>query len=701
MGLRDRLSLAAWALFNSKGISGLDMLMGADAKAWYPKTDFNRLSAEGYEYNAVVYACVNERASSVSEPRVVVETKDRKGDWQDKPEHSLARLLEKPNVEMSQYDFLFATTMYLDIAGNAFWEKERSKAGRVVGLWPMRPDRVGIVAAKSKPGERVKKRILAYTWRDMAELIKLPARDVVHFKCEHPRDDLWGWPPLGSAARQGDTDNRATNYVASFFDNAAVPKGLLSVKGRIDPAEEKRLKQRIHTQFTGQGGWHDTLILGEGSTWTELAESFKDMDFPNLRSMTESRLCMVFGIPPILIGAFVGLEHATYANYQEARESFWQETLMPFYRKLEDTLNRSLAPEYGPDVRVRFDFSTVVALQEDRNQIWQRAREAAVAGFITVNDFRQQVSLPRVQGGDAFLRPLMIQEVPAEMEGQKALQIQAETKMAGLGEEKLELYYKAFDAVARAWEGRFRAEAREQLKRELEKILAMLKKEGKASLEGLPFAAFLDAVLAFLVDSRGLWEAAFFPLFEGLVDSQGTQVLGALGMAWDVSRPEVQEFLHGYTIRFAQTVEDTTERAVRGLVATAQEEGWSVPHLRDEIDGLFDEFDRNRAENIARTETIRSSNAGTHEAWSVAGIERTQWYASIDGRQCPFCEDLFIKYGPGTPGISVTENYVNLGGTLEVDVGDGKTRKMTVTYGDVAYPPLHNQCRCTILAVTE
>jgi hypothetical protein len=33
MTIRDRLNLAARALFGRKGITGLDMLMGADARA--------------------------------------------------------------------------------------------------------------------------------------------------------------------------------------------------------------------------------------------------------------------------------------------------------------------------------------------------------------------------------------------------------------------------------------------------------------------------------------------------------------------------------------------------------------------------------------------------------------------------------------------------------------------------------------------
>ncbi len=697
MGFRDRLYRASWALMGRKGIGGLDMLLGADAKSWYPKTDFERLSKEGYEYNAVIYACINELMDSLSEAPILVEVQNRKGEWEVKSDHALAQLLARPNPDMSVDDFTTGTTMYQAIAGNMFWEKERSGAGRVVGLWPMRPDRVGIVSVTSKPGERVKERILNYTWRHHADVVRLPASDVIHFKEPNPRDELFGLPPLAAGAREGDTDNRATNYVGSFFDNAAVPKGLLKVQGRIDPAEEKRLKERLQRLFSGREGWHDPLILGEGSEWTELAESFKDMDFPNLRKITETRICMLFGVPPIIIGSFAGLEQATYANYGEARKSFTQETSIPMHRRRDTVLNRMLAPEFGKGVRVRSDTSKLAAMMEDMNQIWERAQGALVASGIMVNDFREQVGLPRVEGGDIFLRSPMMMEVPGKIEGQKAITIH-ESKMANqVPEDNIEVYYKAFDMVARAWESPFRKKARDLFQQELEEILKILRKEGKASIEGEPFHKFLDLVVAYLIQRKEAWQQAFLPLFTDLTASQGENVLGALGIAWDIENPYVQEFLHGYTIKFADKIEDTTERAVRGLVATAQEEGWSVPTLRGEIDGLFDEFDKQRADAIARTETIRSSNAGTVEAWEQAGISRNQWYASLDGRQCQFCEAMHHKYGPGTQGFAIKSTVASLGESITGTEGG----TMTVSYENVQYPPLHVKCRCTVLAIVE
>jgi SPP1 gp7 family putative phage head morphogenesis protein len=427
------------------------------------------------------------------------------------------------------------------------------------------------------------------------------------------------------------------------------------------------------------------------------------MDFPNLRKITETRLCAVFKVPPIVAGTYAGLEQATYANYTEARKAFMQTTIIPMYRDFDTVLNRTLAPEFGPGVRVRSDISALAALAEDTDAVWARATAALAAGGILVNDFRAEVGLDPVEGGNVFLWPMMLQPTPAEPETPKIVPVRAiAVKALPAGnEEKLETYYKGFDLVARAWEGRFRKEAQQQFGRELEEMLAILRKEGKQGSVGLPFATFLAGVIAFLVTSRPAWADAFLPLFAGLIESQATEVLGALGFSFDITRPEVQQFLETYSIDFASGICEETERIIVEVISQGQAEDWSVPHMREELMNTVENMTEQRAEAIARTETIRSSNAGTHEAWELAGIERIQWYASKDERTCEFCWNLYDRYGPDTNGISMTENFVNLGEWDSAVDDEGRIQTRTETYGDVPYPPLHPNCRCTILAVTE
>jgi HK97 family phage portal protein len=408
MGLRDRLRTAALYVFRGeKAIVGLPY--GTDASEYTVRTDFETLSKEGYEKNAIVYACINELASSAAEAEPKVEVLTKKG-WEERPDHSLKKLLDNPNPEMPGTEFWGATIMYRALAGNMYWEKERSSAKRVVGLWPMRPDRVGIIATKSVPGERVKRRIRAYTWRSGTDMVRLPASEVIPFKHTHPRDDLFGLPPLAAAAREGDTDNKATDYVGSFFTNAAVPKGLLRVEGFIDEAEEKRVKNRLVDMYTGRSGWHDPLVLGEGSEWIELAETFRDMDFPNLRKISETRLCAVWQVPPIMIGCFAGLEKATYSNVQDSRRSFWQDTLMPLYAYLEGIINLHLAPEFGRDVRMVWDFSGVKALQEETSKVWDRANEGVEKGWVMVSEHDALAGDPRPSARAAGRKAVQVQQ---------------------------------------------------------------------------------------------------------------------------------------------------------------------------------------------------------------------------------------------------------------------------------------------------
>ncbi len=690
MSFRDRLKTAALFLIGGqKGVVGLEY--GAQGSEYQVSADFETLSKEGYEKNAIIYACINELASSASEADLIVEAQTKKG-WEERPDHPLKRLLDKPHPEMSAYDFWFMGIVYESLAGNMFYEKERSKAGRVVGLWPMRPDRVGIIAAKSVPGQRIKRRIQAYTWRSGSDTVQLPARDVIQFKHLHPRDELYGLPPLAAAAREGDTDNKATDYVGSFFNNAAVPKGLLRVTGYIDTAEEKRLRERLVNMYTGSGGWHNPLILGEGSEWIELAETFKDMDFPNLRKISETRLCMVFQVPPILIGAFAGLERSTFSNVQESRRSFWQDTLMPSYRRREDVINRDLAPEFGADVRVRWDFSKVKALQEEVEKVWQRANEGMERGYLTVNEARVMVGLEEDPAGNIYLRPVMIMPAPF---GQAAEAPQLagtkEVKSAQVPEEVKERWARTIDQTAQAWEGPFRKAAADLFSDEKAELVKILRREGKAAKQSIAYQAFLNEGVTYLVVNKKGWQQAFLGLFGGLMKAQLENVEAVYGIAWDIERPEVQQFLAGYTMKFAEGIEGVSEHALRELVMKAQSEGWSVTQTREAIMQTWEGFSEQRAQMIARTETIRSSNYGVKEAWKQGGITKISWYTYFDGRECGWCTQMHGKT------IAIENNFANMGDELMSEEGE----IMTVTYSDVGAPPLHPNCRCTELAVVE
>src|SRR5260370_25370909 len=145
--------------------------------------------------------------------------------------------------------------------------------------------------------------------------------------------------------------------------------------------------------------------------------SLRDLEFPDLGAFCESRTCAALQVPPILVGAKVGLDRSTFTNYQEARKQLWEEGIFSLQRRFRDPVETRLLPEFSGTgrsrVTTRWDNSQVLALQEAETAKWARASEALHVGGITVNDFRRIVGLDPDAAGDLFLLPRGSVPLPA------------------------------------------------------------------------------------------------------------------------------------------------------------------------------------------------------------------------------------------------------------------------------------------------
>lgn len=174
------------------------------------------------------------------------------------------------------------------------------------------------------------------------------------------------------------------------------------------------------------------------------------------------------------------------------------------------------------------------------------------------------------------------------------------------------------------------------------------------------------------------------------VEEAGSAELETLvvGIDFDVSNPRVVQFIEKRKIKLKQ-VNDTTEKAIRTQLTQGIDLGESIPELRKRVQSVFTDASRRRATMIARSETIRASNAGAEEAWIQSRVvEGKEWLTAFDERTCDWCAGMNGK----TMGLG--QNFFALGETMRV--GD---REMHFDYDDVQYPPLHSNCRCTLLPI--
>ena len=149
-----------------------------------------------------------------------------------------------------------------------------------------------------------------------------------------------------------------------------------------------------------------------------------------------------------------------------------------------------------------------------------------------------------------------------------------------------------------------------------------------------------------------------------------------VGFAFDVTNPRAVEWIQNHAGETIDGINETTREAIRDVVEAAFEDQFEVTELADKIEELIG--DAERADVIARTETMTASNQGQLEAWNQAtdaglltGDEQKEWIVTPDDRLCPYCEPLDGQQVP-------------LNGVFKSDLGD------------VDAPPLHPRCRCTI-----
>lgn len=171
--------------------------------------------------------------------------------------------------------------------------------------------------------------------------------------------------------------------------------------------------------------------------------------------------------------------------------------------------------------------------------------------------------------------------------------------------------------------------------------------------------------------------------------------IGGLSGAFDVEIPFVTKFIEEYSYKFAKKVNEYTVEMLKGAMTAGLEEGLGMGKIAELVAGVFDMCTEQRALLIARTETIRASNGGAISAYMQSGVvEGKKWLLTDDDRTCPFCMEM------DNESRKLNENFYDLGDELTVtNPKNNKNITMVFDYEDVACPPLHPNCRCTIVPI--
>lgn len=358
---------------------------------WRPYSTMD--SEKAYRANSVIHSCSRAIVHAVCEPRLMVVARMGKEE-KEVENHPLLEVLETPNPFYSRNETLAVWALRRLLTGVGYlWKWRTQSRSRIAQLWPLPSSWIRVRAGH---GAEI---IHSYEITQLGGGRQIvDAVDMVRTGMVDPSTMLENVAPLAAAQHEYQLDMERQDYVVEMLTNMHVPGLKYKLKRRLVGTSRDELRQALEDR-TGIGKRGSVMLIDPDED-AELMEPLKDFDWPNLDSLTESRICAAFGVPPILIGLRVGLEHATYANYGIARRSFYTETLKPLWTALEDSLTLSLCRQEG-DMRsfIKFDLSEITELQEDLDARADRAEKLYKAQLMTKDEARALVDLSPATDG--------------------------------------------------------------------------------------------------------------------------------------------------------------------------------------------------------------------------------------------------------------------------------------------------------------
>jgi HK97 family phage portal protein len=336
-------------------------------------------------------------------PIEIYQDADNSGEYQIINDHPMSELLEEPNPYHTGELFWKTFAFYWITTGNVYIFKARNNGNQVVELWMLQSERVIVYSDQGKFISHYE-----YNPPGGGAVQRIDVEDMIHFRYSlNPRDHRLGISPLASLGPEIATDIQGEMYSRTALANYGVPPYIISPKPTGDnyiKMDAESVKRQIEARSSGPNRGKP-IVFNSPTDIKEFGYTPQQMDTQMLRRVPEERVSAVLGIPAIVLGFGVGLQHATYANYRTALRAAWDNCVLPTQMQIAAVLEHQLLGEFEQDTEgfdVAFDNSEVDALKENVND--QTAREIAlyVNGIKMLSEVRTVFDLDVKPDQDVF-----------------------------------------------------------------------------------------------------------------------------------------------------------------------------------------------------------------------------------------------------------------------------------------------------------
>jgi len=378
-----------------------------------------------YELSTYNYSAVNAKVSNIVglgydfvETRKTNEAFDLISDEKqlERARKKLNRLRQDLNtwLDETNEEELFIETLKkaytdLEVTGNGYIEIGRTTSGNIgyIGHIPaktMRVRRLRDGFIQLLYGKAVFFRNFGDTETEnpIAGVADRP-NEVIHLKKYTPTNNYYGIPDIVAATNALAGNEFAAKYNLDYFENKAVPRYIVTVKGaKLSPESERKLLEFFQVGLKGKN--HRSLYVPLPADSPDSKVEFKmepveantqESSFNKYRQANRDEILLAHRVPINKIGVPEGV---SLANARDADKTFREQVCAPAQMILEKILNK-IIEEKTDALLIKFNQLTLTD-EDTQSKIDERYLRMKV---ITPNEVRIRKGMVPVDGGDEMV----------------------------------------------------------------------------------------------------------------------------------------------------------------------------------------------------------------------------------------------------------------------------------------------------------
>lgn len=361
-----------------------------------------------YATQANLHAVVSFLADSVAQLPLKVYVRDGENDRKRDRDSTAAKLLYKPNIDQTAYEFWNSTLTELLLMGvSTIWllpdvnSESKYQLRLIPAEWINNTERNTNYAPDK----------LYITAGTGGNIIEIPRTDFLQFRLYSPGNPGGYQSPIAALRQTLNEQIQADRFRSEIWRSSGRFNAYLTRPANVQPWNDEQRKAFLDAfrEGWGQGGGNagKMPMLEDGMEIKPYQFNAQQAQFAEVKQLSREDVAAAYHVNPSLIWHTTT---QTYASAKDNARALYADCLGPTLQMLQQRINTFLLPMVGATDNTYVEFDLTEKLKgsfEERASILQ----ASVGGpWLTRNEARADNNLPPIEGGDELIVPLNVVE---------------------------------------------------------------------------------------------------------------------------------------------------------------------------------------------------------------------------------------------------------------------------------------------------